>query len=161
MINTPMLDSNYLIVNRHAQRFTDMKLTPKAAIFLGEDGRPVDFGVLQLQGSLYAAIYCDEVRNITFITDRGGIHDVVTILWNTDEGYHEGFKALKAASGKTFYRQNKKLNRYAESIAEKLDIGVRIRVTDEVDESEMIVCPECGILNPKGSPFCYDCGAEL
>ena len=88
-------------------------------------------------------------------------HDVVTILWCTDEGYRTGFEALRTASGKTFYRQNKKLNRYAESIAEKLDIGVRIRVTDEVDESEMIVCPECGILNPKGSPFCYDCGAEL
>ena len=156
-----MLDSNYYIVNRHAQRFKEFRLTPKAAIFLNEDGRPVDFGVLTIADSIYAAVYCDEVRNVTFITDRGGIHDVVTILWNTDEGYRAGLDALREASGKTFYRQNKKLNRYAESIAEKLDIGVRIRVTDEVDESEMIVCPECGILNPKGSPFCYDCGAEL
>jgi hypothetical protein len=156
-----MLDSNYFIVNKHAQKFSDMRLTPLAAIFLDENGKPVDFGVLALADSLYAVVYCDEVRNITFITDRGGIHDVVTVLWYTDEGYREGFDALKAACGKTFYKQNKKLNRYAESIAEKLDIGVRIRVTDEVDESEMIVCPECGMLNPKGSPFCYDCGAEL
>ena len=138
-----------------------MRLTGKAAVFLDENGKPVDFGVLQLQESLYAAVYCDEVRNITFITDRDGIHDVVTLLWHTDEGYRAGFDSLKAAAGKTFYRQNKKLNRYAESIAEKLDIGVRIRVTDAVDESAMTVCPECGTLNPKGTPFCLDCGAEL
>ena len=84
-----MLDSNYYIVNRHAQRFSEMKLTPKAAIFLNEEGRPVDFGVLALADSIYAAVYCDEVRNITFITDRSGIHDVVTILWLTDEEYHK------------------------------------------------------------------------
>ena len=156
-----MIDSNYYIVNRRAQRFSEMKLTPRAAIFLDDKGRPVDFGVLALADSLYAAVYCDEVRNITFITDRGGIHDVVTILWCTDEGFRTGFEALRTASGKTFYRQNKKLNRYAESIAEKLDTGVRIRVTDAVDESAMTVCPECGTLNPKGAPYCYDCGAEL
>ena len=156
-----MLDSNYYIVNRHAQRFKTFKLTPKAAIFLNEDGRPVDFGVLAIADSIYAAVYCDEVRNVTFITDRGGIHDVVTILWETDAGYREGFEALHSACGKTFYRQNIKLNRYAESIAEKLDIGVRIRVTDAVDESRMVVCPECGTLNPKGTPYCLDCGAEL
>ena len=156
-----MLDSNYYIVNRYAQRFSEMKLTPKAAIFLNEEGRPVDFGVLALADSLYAAVYCDEVRNITFVTDRGGIHDVVTILWYTNEGYHAGFEALKAASGKTFFRQNIKLNRYAESIAEKLDIGIRLRVTDAVDETAMTVCPECGTLNPKGTPFCLDGGAEL
>lgn len=156
-----MLDSNYYIVNRHAQRFSSMKLTPRAAIFLGEDGRPLDFGVLALAGSLYAVVYCDEVRNITFITDRGGIHDVVTVLWYTEDGYRRDLESLRKASGMTFYRQNIKLNRYAESIAEKLDEGVRIRVTDAVDASEMEVCPECGTLNPKGSPFCYDCGAEL
>ena len=156
-----MLDSNYYIVNRRAQRFSVMKLTPKAAIFLDENGRPLDFGVLALKESLYAAVYCDEVRNITFITDRGGIHDVITILWCSDEGYRAGFESLRAASEKTFYRQNKKLNRYAESIAEKLDIGVRIRVTDAVEESAMTVCPECGTLNPKGTQYCFDCGAEL
>lgn len=156
-----MIDSNYYIVNRRAQKFCSMKLTPRAAIFLDENGRPVDFGVLALGDSLYAAVYCDEVRNITFVTDRAGVHDVITILWQTDEGYRKGFEALQAASGKPFYRQNKKLNRYAESIAEKLDIGVRLRVTDEVDESEMIACPECGILNPKGTQYCLDCGAEL
>ena len=156
-----MLDGNYYIVNRKAQRFSEMRLTEKAAIFIGENGRPVDFGVLQLHEALYAAVYCDEVRNVTFITDRGGIHDVVTILWCTDEDYHAGLEALKASSSITFCRQNKKLNRYAESIAEKLDIGVRIRVTDAVDESSMTECPECGTLNPKGTQFCLDCGAEL
>lgn len=156
-----MLNSNYYIVNRKPQRFSELRLTPKAAIFLNEAGRPVDFGVLAIADSLYAAVYCDEVRNITFITDRGGIHDVITVLWRTDEEYRRDFQALKSACGTSFFRQNIKLNRYAESIAEKLDKGVRIRVTDAVDRSEMTVCPECGTMNPKGTPFCMECGAEL
>jgi hypothetical protein len=156
-----MLESNYYIVNRHAQKFSEMRLTPKAAIFLSADGRPLDFGVLPLGDALYAALFCEEVRNVTFVTDRPGIHDVVTILWYTDEGYRAGLEALRSACGKPFHRQNKKLNRYAESIAEKLDEGVRLRVTDEVDKSDMVTCPECGMLNPKGSTYCLDCGAEL
>ena len=156
-----MLDSNYFIINRHAQKFSEMRLTPNAAIFLGEDGRPLDFGVLPLRDSLYAALYCDEVRNVTLITDKAGAHNVVTILWYTDDGYSAGLEAMRKACGMKFHRQNKKLNRYAESIAEKLDEGVRLRVTDEVDKSDMITCPECGMLNPKGSTYCLDCGAEL
>ena len=156
-----MLDSNYFIINRYAQRFSEMRMTPKAAVFLGESGRPLDFGVLPLKDSLYAALFCDEVRNVTLITDRQGTYDVVTILWTTDAAYRDGMDALRSVSGISFHRQNLKLNRYAESIAEKLYKGVRLRVADEVDESDMTVCPECGTLNPKGSPFCYDCGAEL
>ena len=41
------------------------------------------------------------------------------------------------------------------------DAGVQVKIADAVDESEMLVCPECGMLNPKGSEYCLDCGAEL
>ena len=44
---------------------------------------------------------------------------------------------------------------------EKLRDGVQIKVTDALDTSDMEVCPECGMLNPKGSPYCLDCGAEI
>jgi hypothetical protein len=86
---------------------------------------------------------------------------VITILWCSEESYRLDSDALRKAYGGRFSRQNIRLNRYAESIAEKLDNGVHLRVSDAIDETGMKVCPECGMLNPKGSPFCYDCGAEL
>lgn len=156
-----MLDSNYLIINRKPQKFIDMKIAGTVAVFVGSDGRPLDNGAVRLGDALYAALYCDDVRNITLVTDNSGINDVITILWHTEDGYRSGADALKKAAGKRFSRQNMKINRYAEAVAEKLRIGVRLRVTDAVDESGMVHCPECGALNPAGSIYCLDCGADI
>ena len=138
-----------------------MRIAGRAAVFIDQDGRPLDNGVLILDDTVYAVLYCDEVRNVTMITDRGGIRNVVTVLWHTEEGYREGSRLLRDAAGRHFSVQNTRLNRYAEAIAAKLDEGVRLRVADAVDESDMAVCPECGMLNPAGSRYCLDCGAEI
>ena len=90
-----MLDSNYLIINRHPQRFSEMRIAGKAAVFTGSDGKVLDFGVLALGSSVYAALYCDEVRNITFVTDKAGVQNVVTILWLTDEDYDHALSSFK------------------------------------------------------------------
>lgn len=156
-----MLDSNYLIINRKARRFSEMRIAGKAAVFIDANGVPLDYGVLVLDGSVYSGMYCDDVRNITFVIDKAGKQTVETLLWYTEEGYRNGFKALQEASGIRFTRQNLRINRYAESVAEKLSEGVRLRVTDEVDVSDMAVCPECGMLNPPGSQYCLDCGADM
>ena len=156
-----MLTSNYLIINRKPQKFLTLKIAGRAAVFMNEAGRPVDHGVIILDNTIYAALCCKEARNITIVTDRAGFHDVVTVLWYTDEGFTEGSDALLSVLKKRFSEQNLRINRYAEAIAEKLDTGVRLRVTDAVDKANMIVCPECGILNPAGSAYCLDCGADL
>ena len=156
-----MLEHNYLIINRHPQTFAGMRIAGKAAVFTDEEGKVLDYGVLILDSSVYAALYCDEVRNITLVTDKSGVQNVVTILWYTEDGYRQGFEALRSVLPMHFSPQNKKLNRYAEAVAEKLALGVKLRITDAVRASDMVECPECGMLNPAGSQYCLDCGAEI
>ena len=156
-----MLDSSYLIINRHPQRFSEMSIAGKAAVFTNAEGKVLDYGVLALGSSVYAALYCDEVQNVTLVTDKDGHQDVITILWLTKEEYDKGLAALKAVLSMHFSPQNKKLNRYAEAVAEKLALGVKLRITDAVKASDMVECPECGMLNPAGSQYCLDCGAEI
>ena len=156
-----MLDSNYLIINRHPQRFSEMRIAGKAAVFTGSDGKVLDFGVLALGSSVYAALYCDEVRNITFVTDKAGVQNVVTTLWLTEEDYDRALSSFKDVLSMHFSPQNKKLNRYAEAVAEKLSLGVKLRITDAGNAKDMVECPECGMLNPAGSQYCLDCGAEI
>ena len=156
-----MLDSNYLIINRHPQRFEAMRIAGKAAVFTGSDGKVLDYGVLILGESVYAALYCDEVRNVTLVTDKDGRQDVVTILWHTEDEYRTGLRKLQEVVKVHFSPQNMKLNRYAEAVAEKLALGVKLRITDAVRASDMVECPECGTLNPAGSEYCLDCGADI
>ncbi len=156
-----MLDSNYLIIDRRPQRFADMRIAGKAAVFINKDGKVLDFGVIALDSSVYAALFCDDVRNVTFVIDKGSRRQVVTLLWLTEEDYLRGLETLKDVLHVRFSPQNMKLNRYAESIAEKLDEGVKLRVTDAVNAGDMVQCPECGMLNPRGSQYCLDCGAEI
>lgn len=138
-----------------------MRLAGRTAVFLDENGKPVSYGVIPLDGSIYAALCCDEVFNITLVTDRNGVNDVVTILWEKEEDYRKGLEMIGRTLGRHISPQNKKINRYAEAVAEKLKLGIRLRITDAVDESEMAVCPECGMLNPPGSVYCLECGAEI
>ena len=143
-----MLDSNYLIINRKAQRFSTMRIAGRTALFLDSSGKVLDYGVISLRESIYAVLFCEEVRNITFVIDKGKAADVVTILWCEEKAFREGMEVLK-------------LNRYAEAVAEKLSMGVKLRITDEVRAADMVKCPECGMLNPEGSMYCLDCGAEI
>ena len=156
-----MIDSNYLIINRQARRFSEMKIAGRAAVFIGSDGKAVDFGVVQLGTAVYAALSCDEVQNITFIIDKGSVQEVVTLLWLSKEDYIRAKDALAKAGDLHYSPQNRKINRYAEAVAEKLALGVKLRITDAADSADMVKCPECGILNPPGSEYCLDCGAEL
>lgn len=153
-----MIESNYLIINRIPETYDRMKIAGKAAVFLNGSGKMIDRGAVRIDDTVYAFMYCDEVRNITLVTESG---DVITILCRDAGTYDETLSELRKASGRSFSKQNKRINRYAESVAEKLGEGVRLRVTDAVDQSEMVECPECGMLNPKGSVYCLDCGAEI
>lgn len=149
-----MLTTNYLIINRVPQQFTSMRLEDKTITFDGDN-------LLTLDENIYAALYCDEVNNVTLVDNRDGVQTVKTLLWCDAAGYEAGKRAIEAALGKRMSKQNKKLNRYGEEIAKKLAIGVKIQVIDAVEESDMVTCPDCGMQSPKGTPYCMDCGAEL
>ena len=156
-----MIISNYLIINKRPQKFASMRIAGKAAVFTDEKGRPVDFGVLALDDSIYTMLVCSEFRLTMLVIDRHGERRVEGIFWLTDEDYEECVRGFAEIAGLRPSVQDTKINSYAWSIAKKLDQGVRVKVTDAVDESEMTVCPECGMLNPKGTEYCLDCGAEL
>ena len=151
-----MVKSNYLIINKKPQTFSAMKCAGRAAVFTDGDGKPLDYGVLIMDSSIYTVLVCSEFRLAVLVIDRQGERTVEDIFWTDDEAFEAGVAAISEAAGiKT------KINSYAWSIAEKLDAGVQVKIADAVDESEMLVCPECGMLNPKGSEYCLDCGAEL
>lgn len=156
-----MVKNNYLIINKKPQIFDSVKLSGKAAVFTDTDGKPLDYGVLILDDSIYTMLVCSSFRLAVLVIDRHGERTVEGIFWDSDRGYEEGVSAISAAAGLRPSKQDTKINSYACSIAAKLNDGVHVKVTEPVDESDMIVCPECGMLNPKGSPYCLDCGAAL
>lgn len=156
-----MVNTNYLIINRKAQEFKEIKMADKTAIFLDASGNAINHGTIELNETVYAALYCDDVFNVTLVLDNGAKQDVVTILWSTETGYTDGKKMLEKCLDTRLSRQNIKLNRYAEDIADKLSNGVKLLVVDAPIESDMVKCPECGMMSPKGTPYCMDCGAEL
>lgn len=156
-----MITNNYLIINKKPQKFAGMRIAGRAAVFTDADGKPVDFGVLALDDSIYTMLVCNEFRLAMLVIDRHGERRVEGIFWLTDEDYEACVARLAKAAGLRPSVQDTKINSYAWSIAAKLDQGVKIRVTDAVDDSDMTVCPECGMLNPKGTEYCLECGAEL
>jgi hypothetical protein len=156
-----MLDSNYLIINRHAAKFREMKIAGHTAVFIGNDGKVLDYGAVRLGDKVYAALCCDEVRNISLVMDGEHSKDVVTLLWLKEDDYAAACRQIGDAAGQRLSKQNRKINRYAEAVAEKLALGVKLRITDAADSTNMVKCPECGILNPPGSEYCLDCGAAI
>ena len=156
-----MVKSNYLIINKKPQTFSSMRCSGRAVVFTDGDGKPLDYGVLIMDSSIYTVLVCSEFRLAVLVIDRQGERTVEDIFWTNDEDFEAGVAAISEAADIKPSKQDTKINSYAWSIAEKLDSGVQVRVTDAVDESEMLVCPECGMLNPKGSEYCLDCGAEL
>lgn len=156
-----MVKNNYLVINKKAQKFSGLKFTGRAAVFTGDDGKPLDYGVLILDSSIYTLLVCREFRLAVMVIDRHGERTVEDIFWLSDDDFEAGVAAIAKAADIKPSRQDTKITGYAMSIAAKLDAGVRVRVTDAVDKSEMTVCPECGMLNPKGSEYCLDCGADL
>lgn len=156
-----MLRNNYLIINRKAQIFHEMKMADNTAIFVDVEGNVLDYGTVIVDESVYVALYCDEVQNVTLVIDKHNHQDVVTILWCSESEYNKFKQSIQCCLNTKLSRQNIKLNRYAEDIASKLANGVKLSVVDAPIDSDMVECPECGMMSPKGTIYCMDCGAEL
>ena len=156
-----MIASNYLIINKKAQKFSDIRYAGHALVFLNEEGRPLNYGVLALDDSIYAIMCCDEHCALALVLDKDGSRSVEIVMWQNGETYLESKGRIAEITNKRIAVQDYKFSSYAWLVAQKLDEGNRVKVVEVIDESNMAVCPECGMLNPAGSPYCLDCGAEM
>ena len=156
-----MLNSNYIIIDRKAHRFEKIRFAAKTALFTDIKERPVDHGTLSLNECVYALMKCEEAKNISLVLDKKTEHHVVTLLFVSLEKYEIALGQIETITNMKASKQNLKINRYAESICEKLANGVRLKVTDSIERSNMLECSSCGMLNPSGTRFCYECGEEM
>ena len=156
-----MLTTNYLIINREPFAFDTMRIESDHAVFVDKDGKALDASPIALGASVYAALFCDDVCNVTLVDNCDGVQTVETILWVSASEYSADKERIADALAVRMSKQNKKLNRYGEKIAKKLSTGIIIQVIDALEESAMVTCPDCGMQSPKGTPYCMDCGAEL
>ncbi|MBQ6623156.1 MAG: zinc ribbon domain-containing protein [Mogibacterium sp.] len=156
-----MISSNYLIINKKAQKFGDIKFAGHTLVFIDGEGKPLNYGVLALDDAIYAIMCCDDYHALALVTDKDGRRSVEIIMWQDAEAYAAGKARIAEITHRRIYIQDYKFSSYAWLVAKKLDEGNRVKLVDAIDESKMAACPECGMLNPAGSPYCLDCGAEM
>ena len=153
---------NFLLINRKPQRFQEVLLGQKGLILRNQDGSVLNHGILVINQYVRACLYCDEVRNLTFLLAKPDDYAIVTLIFAEEEQYEEVRDGIaKAYPALQRSPQNKKLNRYAERLMEKLRTGNEIRIVDEVRKEDVVICPECGVQCAPGTPYCMECGAEL
>lgn len=156
-----MIQDNYLIINKKAQKFREIRIAGHAAVFTDYENKPLNYGVLALDASIYAIMCCDEHHALALVLDKGGSRSVEIIMWAGSDAYTEHKTRISEILNRRISIQDYKFSSYAWQIARKLDEGNQVKVVDALDESSMAVCPECGMLNPAGSQYCLDCGAEI
>lgn len=157
-----MTKRNFLLINRKPQEFENVLLGKKGIILQGKDGKVLNNGVLVLDDTVRAMLYCEEVRNITFLVTKPGAYGIETLIFTEKVLYQKVLRGIEEKfPNLEISPQNKKLNRYAERLMEKLRDGQDVRLVDAVKESDMIICPECGVQCAPGTPYCMECGAEL
>lgn len=109
---------------------------------------------------VYAALFCTELRNITFITQNDKVHQMTLVL-ETAELFESVFQYLKNNCPELeFNEQGKKINGYAASLVEKLEEGITVTIIETKDVKE-IFCPECGMQCDPNIPYCLECGASV
>lgn len=109
-----MTKSNFLLINRKPQVLEEVIPGEKGLIFLGKDRHILDHGVLVMDSGVRACLYCDDVRNLTFLVDRPGAYGIETLIFAAKEKYEKVRDTIKKDYPKLeMSPQNKKLNRYA------------------------------------------------
>ncbi len=156
-----MKQINYLLINRKAQSFKDVTMMKSGLAFRHADGSVLNHGILVMNSKIRACLYCDEVRNLTFLVAGSGEYDIVTVIFGRKEVYLRMRDAMRNFPRLHLSPQNRKINRYAERLLEKLKRGEEIRVVDEVRKEDVVICPDCGVQCQVGTPYCMECGAEL
>lgn len=115
---------------------------------------------IQVEKDIYAALYCTELRNITFIVQNNEVHQMTLVLESAElfDQVMSFFRTTCIAI--EFSEQGKKINGYASSLVEKLEAGITVTIIETKDVKE-IFCPECGMQCDPNIPYCLECGASV
>ena len=143
---------NLWIVDKKPQTITDIKY---------EDGMLQAGAERFAVKEIYAALFCEELRNLTFIVQGKEIRQMTLVL-ETAELFEQVKNFIKnACPSLEFSEQGKKINGYASSLVEKLKEGVTVTIIDTKDNVKEIFCPECGMQCDPNIPYCLECGASI
>lgn len=144
---------NLWIVDKKPQALSDIEYT-EGVLCIGQEQ-------IQANREVYAALYCTELRNITFIVQNEKIHQMTMVL-DTNENFEAVFQFIKNACPKLeFSEQGKRINGYASSLVEKLEEGITVTIIETKDNEKLIFCSECGMQCDPNIPYCLECGASV
>lgn len=150
-MNLVLSGRNLWIVDKKPQTILEIKYS-NGMLQLGAE----DFAVKDV----YAALYCAELRNITFIVQNENIHQMTLVL-ETAELFEKVMNFIKTSCSELeFSEQGKKINGYASALVEKLKEGITVTIIDTKDTKE-VFCPECGMQCDPNIPYCLECGASV
>lgn len=142
---------NLWIVDKKPQDVSEINYA-EGVLFIGKEQIRIK--------EIYAALYCKEIRNITFIVQNAEIHRMTLVL-ETNELFEHVFAYIKENCEElSFSEQGKKINGYAASLVEKLEEGITVTII-ETKEAKEIFCPECGMQCDPNIPYCLECGASV
>lgn len=151
---------NLYIVDKTAETFNAVSVEDGTMIVKNGEVNIASNGTIPVV-QIYACMYCPGLRNITLIIRAEDIYKVSFVM-NNDTEFEKTLKWFKVVcASATISEQNKKINGYAAGLIEKLKEGIELTIIDSKDESEVPVCPVCGVQCDPGIPYCMECGASL
>ena len=144
---------NLCIIDKKPQPFAEVQLEADK-ILIGEN---IEINV----DEIYACLYFEDLKNITFIVKNANPH-CATLLLKEIEKYQKTLNSLqKTYKTVLFSQQDKKINGYAGAIVDKLREGIETGIVDAVVENDIKCCPVCGMECDPNIPYCMECGSEV
>ncbi len=144
---------NLCIVDKKPQPFAEVQMEEKQ-ILVGEN-------VVINVDEIYACLYFEDLKNITFIVKNAYPH-CATLLLKEMDTYTKILKSLQEKYKTVlFSQQDKKINGYAGAIVDKLREGIETGIVDAIVETDIKCCPVCGMECDPNIPYCMECGAEV
>ena len=126
---------NLWIVDKKPQALSDINYSGHK-LYIGKES----FAMREV----YAALFCTELRNITFITQNDKVHQMTLVL-ETAELFESVFQYLKNNCPELeFNEQGKKINGYAASLVEKLEEGITVTIIETKDVKEIFPNAKAG-----------------
>lgn len=152
---------NLYIVNKKPQLVAKVEFEASVLRMLDEKANLLESGKIDLGQSVYAGLYCKQLRNITFIINGESPYSVSLIIAE-DSKFDEVLQLIKTACPSLeLIEQNAKINGYAASVVEKLQEGVTVKILETKEEEKVKCCPMCGMQCDPNIPYCMECGASV